>query len=125
MSSLPDDDFIAALAAECAARTPEPWFVYVIYGLRRQVMYVGCTKNLDRRMANHKRKIWYREVCYIRVYDHPDEATALAAEKATIKDLCPLFNVLHNPYPPSEHTRNLYKMLDPHPARRGAIRSAA
>lgn len=73
----------------------------VVYRMRADdgsLLYVGCTKNLKHRMAEHKSvKPWWNDVASVDVDEFDDRADALLAEAEAIGTENPQYNV-HNPH---------------------------
>jgi predicted GIY-YIG superfamily endonuclease len=66
--------------------------VYRLYNRHGALLYVGCTSNFEKRLGEHRRKSWAREVTRHVVEEHPDRKSALAAERAAIRAECPRHN---------------------------------
>lgn len=69
--------------------------VYRCFGGSGQLLYIGTTGNLGRRLAAHAQKIWFLEVRGITLEWYPDEETAEAAERRAIRIEQPKYNVVH------------------------------
>lgn len=68
-------------------------YVYTLIADDGEVLYVGCTNHIARRLTNHASgREWFPEVARIEVDRYPDEASGLAAERAAIKSLNPTHN---------------------------------
>lgn len=86
-------------AADAAQPPPTPAFdadsqaVYRCFSEGGQLLYVGTTGNLGRRLAEHARKIWFLEVRGITLEWFPDEVRALAAERRAIFVERPKYNL--------------------------------
>ena len=79
--------------AEAPAGTP---YVYFLLNEDRDVLYIGSTRHLRRRIAQHKRtKAWWSEVRVIRAFPHATLDAALAAEASYIGACNPLHNRKH------------------------------
>ena len=82
-----------------------PHVVYYVYDREDRLLYIGCTHDLGSRMAVHRAwgnpspasfaiNLYGTRVEHI---EHPDYATAAAAEKAETIRLAPYFNRQNNP----------------------------
>lgn len=70
--------------------------VYRFYSAAPELLYVGCTGNLNARLAGHKSDTtWHREIATITVAHYDSAAEAKAAEKAAIAAEHPKYNVVH------------------------------
>ena len=73
-----------------------PHVVYRCMSVNDETVYIGCTSNLDQRMALHRSdersRRWLPVVDRIVTETHPDRRTALDAERAAILAERPLFN---------------------------------
>jgi hypothetical protein len=67
--------------------------VYRCFGTDGQLLYIGTTGHLGRRLAAHAEKIWFLEVRAITFEWHPDEESALAAERIAIHAEQPKYNI--------------------------------
>ena len=67
--------------------------VYRMFTAAGQLLYVGTSGNLPRRLNSHSEKRWYPQVATITLQWFPDEAAALKAELAAIRREHPLLNV--------------------------------
>jgi predicted GIY-YIG superfamily endonuclease len=73
--------------------------VYRCFSEGGQLLYVGTTGNLGRRLAEHAQKIWFLEVRGITLEWFPDEVRALAAERRAIFVERPKYNLAHKNAP--------------------------
>ena len=81
-----------------------PHAVYRIYDAGDQLLYVGISWNVDRRMNAHEHKApWVGEYDHETLTWYDTRGEALAAETEAIKSEQPTYNVTHN-RPPSSHT---------------------
>lgn len=73
-------------------------FVYVARRADGLCLYVGCTNNVARRMAAHRRTSgWTLALSALEVTEFPTRAAALVAEARSIRALRPPNNVRGNP----------------------------
>lgn len=70
-------------------------YVYELLNREGQHLYVGCSKNIGSRLNQHRSKPWWPEVTRLEIDQHPDEATALAAEADLIRQYRPAHNTTH------------------------------
>ncbi|MGH9004547.1 MAG: GIY-YIG nuclease family protein [Acidimicrobiia bacterium] len=69
--------------------------LYRFYDDAGSLLYIGITHNPGQRWAAHMRhKPWWSEVATIRLEEHPDRASVLAAERAAIRSEGPRYNVV-------------------------------
>ena len=82
-----------------------PHVVYYVYDREDRLLYIGCTHNLQSRMAVHRAYGNPSPASFaimlhghrVESVQHPDYATAAAAEKAETIRLAPYFNRQNNP----------------------------
>ena len=69
---------------------------------KEQLLYVGITGNLQRRLRSHERtKNWWSEVVRIEIDRYPNRRSALNDEFLSIHFLGPTYNIQHwNDYDP-------------------------
>lgn len=67
--------------------------VYRCFGTGGQLLYIGTTGRLGRRLAAHAEKIWFLEVRGMTFEWYPDEDSALRAERAAIHIEQPKYNI--------------------------------
>lgn len=67
--------------------------VYRCFGAGGQLLYIGTTGHLGRRLAAHAEKIWFLEVRGMTFEWYPDEASALKAERTAIHIEQPKYNI--------------------------------
>jgi excinuclease UvrABC nuclease subunit len=71
-----------------------------VYRLRNpdgDLLYIGCSGILMRRMEQHSVESgWWSQVATIEVEHHPTRTAALMAETAAIASESPLYNKNHN-----------------------------
>lgn len=71
-------------------------FVYRFDDVDGAPLYVGCTQDVTKRLAHHRREQpWWGDVASISVEIHPNLEAGRAAEAATIARLRPKHNVFH------------------------------
>lgn len=58
-----------------------PWFVYRLYDQDGRLLYCGATNNLERRLREHGRSRWWREVAKKEVEEFPCRWRATLAER--------------------------------------------
>lgn len=69
-----------------------PHFVYRIYGRRGRLLYIGCSMDLPRRLAEHHRSGLGRLMHRVETEGPFDFTTARAIERAAIEATTPPFN---------------------------------
>ena len=69
--------------------------VYRCYSDQGQLLYVGTTGNLGKRMAAHAEKVWFLQVRGITLEWYAHELDALNAERRAIHVGHPKYNVIH------------------------------
>lgn len=69
--------------------------VYRCYSDQGDLLYVGTTGHLGKRLAAHAEKAWFLQVRGITLEWYADEFEALGAERRAIHVEHPKFNVLH------------------------------
>ena len=70
-------------------------YVYRIWSVDDELLYVGVTKNLAARMAAHhktKRDVWH-DAAYLTYVEYPDGDAALEVERIALRTENPLWNV--------------------------------
>lgn len=73
------------------------YVVYRAYDADDWLLYVGCTSDVDKRMANHRsRSEWYQHMDTFSVSKPMHEHVAFAVERQAITAEAPAFNVMHN-----------------------------
>ncbi|MEV8610211.1 GIY-YIG nuclease family protein [Amycolatopsis sp. NPDC051373] len=71
--------------------------LYRMYDETGQLLYVGISIDPGKRMAQHRSdKPWFSQVANITVQPMPSRKAALEAERESIKNERPTFNVVHN-----------------------------
>lgn len=69
--------------------------VYRFFDAEDQLLYIGITCQLARRISSHElEKTWWGEVARISVEHHPTRGGALAVESAAIQLERPRFNII-------------------------------
>jgi hypothetical protein len=69
--------------------------VYRCYSDQGELLYIGTSGNLGKRLATHAEKVWFLQVRGITLEWYADELTALNAERRAIHVECPKYNVQH------------------------------
>jgi predicted GIY-YIG superfamily endonuclease len=70
-------------------------YVYRCYDASGWLLYIGCTLNVEQRIATHRASaFWAYRIASITVEPFPTQAEALAAERAAIKAENPSCNVM-------------------------------
>lgn len=108
------------VSLECVA---EMQAVYRCFGAQGQLLYVGVTGNLGRRLADHAQKSWFPLVSGITLTWYPDRESAEAAESLAIYIERPRYNVAgKGPVPVAGVAGpDAFALGPPHPSRRRAI----
>ena len=71
-----------------------PHYVYVVYGARERVLYVGVTRNVPGRMASHRKKAeWWNRVARIDFFRAESRKRSWEIEVDLIGELRPECNV--------------------------------
>lgn len=70
----------------------DPRFVYRFFADGGECLYVGCTTNFARRLADHLHRDWFPEVARIEVDRYPDYESGVRAESHLIRSLQPTHN---------------------------------
>jgi predicted GIY-YIG superfamily endonuclease len=79
---------------EDASAEPVPHWLYRIYGTEGELLYVGITRNLSARLAQHAREqSWGLEIRDVIARWYPDEASADAAETEAVRAEEPRHNI--------------------------------
>lgn len=80
-----------------------PHFVYRAFAADGALLYIGCTSDVDRRFAAHRKhpssQRWIHDMDRLTVEEHPDQWSAMRAEWDAIRDEHPRFNIHANPKP--------------------------
>ena len=77
----------------------ERYAVYRCYSDQGQLLYVGETGDLGKRLADHAGKLWFVQVRGITLEWYADELEALKAERRAIHVEHPKYNVVHRNTP--------------------------
>lgn len=77
-----------AVAIEC----DQPC-VYVLSDIADRAIYVGASRDVERRVKEHQGKPWWQLVAGVEVYPQQDWELALYVERNLIHKLSPEFNV--------------------------------
>jgi len=75
----------------------EVHYVYVLRDDDRRVLYVGCTREIGRRLSRHRLRPWGHRIVHIEMTPHDDYIAATSAERALIVELDPEFNTADSP----------------------------
>lgn len=68
-------------------------YLYQLYNKNKQIIYIGITKNINRRLNDHNRKKpWASEINYIEVTEFISESEAMIYETYQISNLKPKYN---------------------------------
>lgn len=71
--------------------------VYRAYDADGRLLYIGHTKNTERRWDGHKKTAMWRSYCFkIITKEYVSKAEAVAVEKRAIRMLAPLYNSQNN-----------------------------
>lgn len=92
------------MRADLAAK---PHTVYRCFNVAGALLYVGCTHDLKKRLAQHRgqstnplsRAPWYDLVAVVTTEEHPDAASGYAREAEVVRDERPAFNVAYHGKP--------------------------
>lgn len=68
-------------------------YVYRIYAEDRDLIYIGCTSDVPRRLLSHRQAWWSPQAQKVVAKVYPDRTTALKAETAAIHEELPAWNV--------------------------------
>lgn len=79
--------------------------VYVLVDAADQALYVGSSRDVARRVREHRNKPWWSLVADVEVYAQPDWELAKFVERGLIRRLSPEFN--RQSVDTSQHLRNL------------------
>lgn len=73
---------------------PRHHVLYRFYDDQGVLLYVGITMTASHRFMSHRsEQLWWSEVKWINIEDHPDEGSARAAELAAIRSESPKYNI--------------------------------
>lgn len=74
-----------------------PYFAYMFFGRDGELLYVGITDHVQRRMYQHAEdKTWFEDISAVELATFASRKEARVAEAALIKAMRPTHNVLHN-----------------------------
>lgn len=73
----------------------KPHAVYRLLDHSGDVIYVGCSQHLKKRLREHRRKTWGDEIAAFTVEEIASRSAALEHERMTIAALQPKHNVAH------------------------------
>jgi len=99
----------------------ERYAVYRCYSDAGQLLYVGVTGRVGRRLGDHIQKAWFSQVRGMTFEWHLDELDALNAERRAIHVEHPKYNVVHRN---AAVTLPAAPVRQPGPARRAASKKA-
>ncbi len=69
--------------------------VYACRNADREIIYIGCTTRIAKRLADHRRSTpWWHEVADVETFDMPDLATARQREADAIASVRPDHNIV-------------------------------
>jgi predicted GIY-YIG superfamily endonuclease len=71
-------------------------YLYRIYNQDGELLYVGITDDLGRRLTEHTNKEWWPEASYFLLHEYQSRREALVHEYVAIHDEWPLFDKQHN-----------------------------
>ena len=72
-------------------------WVYVLWSDTDQLLYVGITNHLRRRLEEHQAtKPWFWQVAHAQHFPFESRAEALLAEATLIRQYTPVYNIAHN-----------------------------
>ncbi len=88
---------------ELGATWYEEWWIYRVYDEADRLLYLGVTKDWERRRSEHSRAPWWPEAHHITVTAYgADKAAAYDAEANAIVDERPLYNGTERPRHPNK-----------------------
>ncbi|MEV4672809.1 GIY-YIG nuclease family protein [Actinomadura sp. NPDC049382] len=91
-------------------RHPGPAYLYRLFDVAGDLLYVGVTRNPAQRWKYHAReRRWWHEVAKHELTPFAERAQAEAAEKQAIKAEAPRYNTCHTP----RHSMICNKKLTP------------
>lgn len=88
---VPSAEPFGEMCATCEDRVSQP-AVYRFFGDDDELLYVGCTTQLNTRMRAHRARTWWYLVRRVEVCRYPDLDEAFAAEQQAIATEGPVFN---------------------------------
>lgn len=71
-----------------------PHYVYVLQSAT-EVVYVGCTSNIGKRLSEHQRKPWWPDIITIDIQCYATQRAGLDAERSLIETLNPRYNTMY------------------------------
>ena len=73
-----------------------PHVVYRLLDTNGDLLYIGCTVDPERRLAEHRRKPWGDEIAAWQFDEFVDAESAFLAERDAIASESPRYNAMHN-----------------------------
>jgi predicted GIY-YIG superfamily endonuclease len=73
-----------------------PHFLYRLLAANGDLLYLGCSADPERRLAEHRRKPWGGEIAAWQFAEFRDARSAYAAERDAIASESPRYNAMHN-----------------------------
>ena len=71
-----------------------PHTLYRCWSASGELLYIGCSRDVKRRLYAHRRKPWWPEVASVTTEDYEDGFGGFWAEKAAIQAEQPRHNVM-------------------------------
>jgi predicted GIY-YIG superfamily endonuclease len=71
-------------------------YVYRLYDAVGNLLYIGCSKNVNRRISKHKATPWGIHIDRVLEVEYSTRAEALKHEGKAIMSEAPCFNAAHN-----------------------------
>lgn len=76
------------------------WFVYILRDEHSNPIYIGCTRDVTRRVKTHRYKPYWPSVANVSVEVHTERDRAFQREAELIRDLDPPHNADHRQWRP-------------------------
>lgn len=70
--------------------------VYMAVDVFDRVLYVGASRDVERRVEEHKQKPWWEQVDRVEIYEMENWDQALYVERNAIARIAPEFNIQSN-----------------------------